>query len=167
MVMAVQSASQPAGLLRLGPAQLRVTGRITLSGAPVGLVFGHGTLWILSAGHDQLLGIDPVTMLTVSRLPLPSHVTALAYGDGALWVTVCCTRTPDGHRLRLVRIDPATGRVTSSGGLPGSGSPASLAVGRSSWFPATARPSSPSARARSSCAGPSTSIATAARATPA
>ncbi len=127
---AVQSGSQPAGLLRLDPARLRVTGRIGLSGAPAGLAFGHGTLWILGVGQHQLLGIDPVTMRTVSHLPLPGPGTALAYGDGALWGTVCCTRTPDGHRLRLVRIDPATGRATSSGGLPGSGGPASLAVGQ-------------------------------------
>ena len=102
-------------VLRVDPA----TGRALVvpevdAGAPVvDLVAGAGAVWGVTSAAG-LLRIDPGTArLTV---PNPGPVSAVAVGAGGVWAVCCQGR---GRRGRVTRLDPASGRVITTAGLPG------------------------------------------------
>jgi streptogramin lyase len=102
-------------VLRVDPA----TGRALVvpeveDGAPVvDLVAGAGAVWAVTSAAG-LLRIDPRTArLTV---PNPGPVSAVAASAGGVWAVCCQGR---GRRGRVTRLDPASGRVIATAGLPG------------------------------------------------
>jgi streptogramin lyase len=102
-------------VLRVDPA----TGRALVvpeveDGAPVvDLVAGAGAVWAVTSAAG-LLRIDPGT----ARLTAPNSgpVSAVAVGAGGVWAVCCQGR---GRRGRVTRLDPASGRVITTAGLPG------------------------------------------------
>jgi hypothetical protein len=78
----------------------------------VDLEAGAGAVWTVTSGAG-LLRIDPRTArLTAS---LPGRVSAVATGAGGVWAVCCRGRGPRG---RATRLDPASGQVIASVGLP-------------------------------------------------
>ena len=101
-------------VLRVDPA----TGRALVvpevdTGAPVvDLTAGAGAVWAVTSSAG-LLRIDPGTARLTA--PNPGPVSAIAAGAGGVWAVCCQGRGPRG---RVTRLDPATGQVIASVGLP-------------------------------------------------
>ncbi|HEX3213325.1 MAG TPA: hypothetical protein VH016_12215, partial [Actinomycetota bacterium] len=100
--------------LRVDPA----TGRALVvpevdHGAPVvDLTAGAGAVWAVT-GTNGLLRIDPGTARRTA--PNPGPVSAIAAGADGVWAVCCQGRGPRG---RVTRLDPASGRVIATVGLP-------------------------------------------------
>jgi hypothetical protein len=123
-------------VLRVDPA----TGRALVvpeveAGAPVvDLAAGAGAVWAVTSTNG-LLRINPGT----ARLtrPNPGPVSAIATGAGEVWAVCCKGRGPRG---RVTRLDPASGRVIATIGLParplavGAGSDAVWVRGAEGWL---------------------------------
>jgi hypothetical protein len=80
----------------------------------MGLAAGYGSAWVGSVQHGDVLRLDARSHRVVKRIPvgrLPSDVVAAA---GAVWVVV----NPNERSSTLVRIDPATNRVTDRFPVP-------------------------------------------------
>lgn len=114
--------TDPARLVRLDPATLAVTGRLSLGRPGFNLdpiVYGDGWVWVVGSAGRQLWRIDPATMRVTRRQSTGGHVTAVAYGDGALWLAGSGLTGPAGAGIGLERFDPGSGRLTGSASLPG------------------------------------------------
>jgi hypothetical protein len=95
----------------------RITARIGISGFPLGVATGEGSVWVLSrttaTGCSRrrpciVTRVDPRTNRIVGQpTRLPVEPWSLAVGAGSVWVT------PNGADGRLVRIDARTGRITA------------------------------------------------------
>ena len=101
-------------VLRVDPA----TGRALVvpevdTGAPVvDLTAGAGAVWAVTSSAG-LLRIDPGTARLTT--PNPGPVSAVAAGADGVWAVCCQGRGPRG---RVTRLDPASGRVIATVGLP-------------------------------------------------
>jgi hypothetical protein len=84
---------------------LAVAGRVALPGPAAAVAVGEDAIW----GLDQRTGKVTVTA------PLPDLALGLAagpvLGGGAVWLAGPSTRLQDGGGI-LLRVDPASGRVT-------------------------------------------------------
>src|SRR5262249_46760001 len=114
------------------------TRQVLLSPKPVDSAIAAGRLWVPDPFAAVLTGIDarlerPPDIV----LPLGPGARAIA-AYGGLWAVV--TKKPtETSRARLLRIDPATGRV-AGGALDLGGAVGSPAVGDGAlWFPAQTR----------------------------
>src|SRR5215207_1178150 len=137
LVSALVAIVAVAGLvLRVDPA----TGRALVvpevdTGAPVvDLEAGAGAVWAVTSSAG-LLRIDPGTARLTT--PNPGPVSAIAAGAGGVWAVCCQGRGPRG---RVARLDPATGQVIATVGLParplavGAGSGAVWVRGAEGWL---------------------------------
>ncbi|HSO55493.1 MAG TPA: hypothetical protein VL330_22750 [Actinomycetes bacterium] len=83
------------------------------TGAPVvDLTAGAGAVWAVTSSAG-LLRIDPGTARLTA--PNPGPVSAIAAGADGVWAVCCVGRGPRG---RVTRLDPASGRVLATVGLP-------------------------------------------------
>ena len=95
-----------------------------VSGVAYGLAADEGAAWVLSGSGDpgnqsdptgRLLRLDQRTGTVTGATPLPDLAASLAVGPvlggGALWLAGPSTRLQHGGGI-LVRVDPASGRVT-------------------------------------------------------
>jgi outer membrane protein assembly factor BamB len=90
---------------------------------------GLGAVWIADTAEGQILRVDPRSRQIRARIPVGGEAVATV-GAGAVWVL--------NERNRLLRIDPATNRVTARTALllPGGGELSSFEVqilGGSPW----------------------------------
>ena len=91
-----------------------VAATITLpdSGGPLGVAYGHGSVWTMLAGpSDKAPGlvarIDPSNNRIIARVPVGKFPARAAAGAGAIWVT--------NHDDNTVsRINPDTNKVTAT-----------------------------------------------------
>jgi hypothetical protein len=138
--------------------------RVPLAGGPAraiaqvfGLAYGlaadKGAVWVLSGtgdpGGDQsdrtgrLRRLDQRTGTVTATTPLPDLAASLAVGPilggGALWLAGPSTRLQDGGGI-LVRVDPASGRVTGWFRQPLGFAQDVLAAGRRGAWVGTAVP---------------------------
>jgi hypothetical protein len=105
------------------------------AGAPVvDLAAGAGAVWAVTSTNG-LLRIDPGTARLTA--PNPGPVSAIATGAGGVWAVCCQGRGPRG---RVTRLDPASGRVIATIGLParplavGAGSDVVWVRGAEGWL---------------------------------
>jgi hypothetical protein len=102
-----------------GPARA-----LPVAGFPYGLAADGGAVWVLSgtgapgSGLDRtgrLQRLDQRTGKVTAATPLPDLAASLAVGPvlggGAVWLAGPSTRLQDGGGI-LVRVDPASGRMT-------------------------------------------------------
>jgi DNA-binding SARP family transcriptional activator len=112
---------------------LRVGTTLGIGHVPYALQAAGKAIWIANSFDGTVTRVDTVTNLVSSpRRPEPSSTgrLALAYGAGSLWVA--------SQDMRLVRLDPATGRLLARLSHPFG--PQSLAVGYGSlWIGLAAR----------------------------
>jgi streptogramin lyase len=97
-------------VLRLDPTSGVVTARIPAERNPDWVTVGAGSVWVTRESPRAVLRIDPSTNAVVATIPgEPSWGigTAIAFYDGAVWTGF------------LVRIDPATEKVSASFTGPG------------------------------------------------
>jgi hypothetical protein len=105
----------------LGGGPARAVG---VSGAGYGLAADAGAAWVLSGSGDpgdlsnrtgRLRRLDQRTGTVTVTMPLPDLAVGLAagpvLGGGAVWLAGPSTRLQDGGGI-LLRVDPASGRVT-------------------------------------------------------
>jgi hypothetical protein len=98
----------------------------TVSGFAYGLAADTGAAWVLSGSGDpghqsdrtgRLRRLDQRTGTVTGTTPLPDLAVGLAagpvMGGGAVWLAGPYTRLQDGGGI-LLRVDPASGRVTGS-----------------------------------------------------
>jgi hypothetical protein len=112
---------------------LRVGTTVGIGSVPYTVQAAGDAVWIANSFDGTLTRVDTVTSLVSSpRRPEPSSTgrLALAYGAGSLWVA--------SQDMRLVRLDPGTGRLLARLSHPFG--PQSLAVGYGSlWIGLAAR----------------------------
>jgi outer membrane protein assembly factor BamB len=121
-----------------------------LSGLAYGLAADAGAVWVLSGTGDpgnqrdrtgRLRRLDQRTGTVTATTPLPDLAASLAVGPilggGALWLAGPSTRLQDGGGI-LVRVDPASGRVTGWFRQPLGLAQDVLAAGRRGAWVATA-----------------------------
>jgi hypothetical protein len=113
LIVAVLGREQPAP----SPAQPRIVDTIRIGGIPRGAAIGAGSVWVTDA--DGLLRrVDPRTGRVVATVEAGTRATSVTASADAVWMMAAID--PDGHRVRLMRIDPATDRVAAR-------------IGRFSW----------------------------------
>jgi hypothetical protein len=93
----------------LRPIRLAVAGSVRLRSMILGPAVGDGSVWIPAA--DGVLRFDPATLRQVARIPTPGVPAGVAVGPSGVWVTVATHGYQYGE---LLRIDPATNRVTAT-----------------------------------------------------
>jgi DNA-binding beta-propeller fold protein YncE len=109
-VWATEPTQGRAIVLRIDPQTNRVSGPpIRIGTGPGRIVAGAGALWVASGTINSWLSrINPATGVVTRMLANIENVDAA--GAGSLWVTPT--------RGGIQRVDPATGKVTATIGLP-------------------------------------------------
>jgi YVTN family beta-propeller protein len=110
------SNSADGTISRIDPTTRRVLATIRLGGRNIGaLAVRHGMLWVLRDDYDlskhggELIRIDPKTNTVAGTTILGKNMCGwfgMAFTRGAIWVTA------DAQR-KVIRIDPATGRIVT------------------------------------------------------
>jgi hypothetical protein len=98
------------------PASLRIVEQVRLGGSPADATMGFGYLWVANMHSAVIDQVDPAHKSVVRRIAVDGGMDSIAADAGAVWVTL------EGQapgRGRLVRIDPATGRITATVSLGG------------------------------------------------
>jgi PQQ-like domain len=128
---------------RHGPS---VVARVAVGDSPHGfdggIASGLGSVWIAGFDGKQIVRVAPVTRRVLARVPLghPPGLSGVATSAGAVWAIVVTNY--DNYQSVLVRIDPATNRVTENRPLRGTANtvttafnegPALLADGDAMW----------------------------------
>jgi YVTN family beta-propeller protein len=119
---AVWAIGGPHGpLFKVNPSSGRVIDTAKIDGCgdgvtdgSVGLAVGAGSLWV-GSGRGSVIRVDPETFdvqATIETSGGSIWVGPSSFGDGALWVTQL-PRGDDFDNGLLLRIDPATNRVTA------------------------------------------------------
>ena len=103
-------------LLQIDPRTRHVTGSIAVGVNPGDVAVGEGAVWITDKNSQTLLRISP-QYGEITRIPLPAQGLSspdvgggVAVGAGSLWVAEGLSR--------IVRIDPASGRVEATVSVP-------------------------------------------------
>ena len=128
----VDGAGSPGdAVLRVDPATNRVVDRIPLP-SPSGVAFGHGSVWVTSAGQGTLSRINPETGEVAARIEVGRGAVDVAVDErgGAVWIAGLHLPEdyeeypPPGHSedRKLTRVDPGTNRVVAEVPI-GAGSP--------------------------------------------
>jgi hypothetical protein len=101
-------------VLRVDPASGRalVVPEVQAGAPVVDLAAGAGAVWAVTSAAG-LLRIDPRSARLTA--PNPGPVSAIAAGAAGVWAVCCQGRGPRG---RVTRLDPASGRVLATVGLP-------------------------------------------------
>ena len=109
---------------RIDPATSTKGPEVTLRDAPTAIAIGFGRLWVTSNAGNTVVVIDVASGGLVSTIALDQGPRGISSGSEAIWVA--------GTRNSLLRIDPATLKVSASIPLPG---PAEgvAAVGDAIW----------------------------------
>lgn len=107
----------PNGVLVRLDATGSITGRVDVGGDLYPLAAGEGGVWVGSRsinGDATLARIDPDSLIVSRRVtfgslePDPCCLHDLATGEGAIWALF-------GDAGMLLKVDPATGSITTSG----------------------------------------------------
>jgi YVTN family beta-propeller protein len=123
--------SQDGTLSRIDPATREVVRTIGL-GTPVSdVAFGFGSVWVANGTAGSLTRVDPRTNVVSATLRQPEEqplvspaAVSITTGEGSVWLA-------SGTR-RVLRIDPATGRMIAK--VPVPAGPLALGVGeRAVW----------------------------------
>ena len=103
-------------LLQIDPRTRHVTDSIAVGVNPGDVAVGAGAVWITDKNSQTLLRINP-QYGEITRIPLPAQGLSrpdvgggVAIGAGSVWVAEGLSR--------IVRIDPASGRVESTVSVP-------------------------------------------------
>jgi hypothetical protein len=122
-------------LVRINGRTNAITRRVRIGGIGQNgaeLAAGGGALWLAptpNSGQQQLFRIDPATGRILASIPLPGECGPMAYGIGHLWI-VCGADPP----VRILRIDPATDRVSARTGTIDSSADPIVAGPEGVWY---------------------------------
>lgn len=127
----VDGPDEPHTIVAFDPETGGVTATAVVGTQALGIVAGHGSLWVCDFAEDVVRRLDPQTFAELAVIRVgrdPSHVTV---SDDAVWVA--------NHRGGSVsRIDPLTDTVTDEFTVsgPGQGGPyGPTQVGDELWVP--------------------------------
>jgi YVTN family beta-propeller protein len=135
-------------LARIDPATHAVQ-QIPVGSAPSAVAITGPDAWVTNSGDATVSRVSTVTNRAVATIPVGNFPVAIAAGSGGVWVANEGDDTVD-------RIDPATGTVTTQGGIQVGARPDGIAAGPDAvWVangedgtvqridPATGQPGSP------------------------
>jgi serine/threonine-protein kinase len=110
-----------SAIARLDPKSGGPSGaRVETGGAPRGIAYAAGLLWVSVTTADQIVVIDPKTERVVDRVKVPDNPREVRAGEDAVWLT-------SADAGSVTAIDPETRKVVGS--VEVRGSPFGLAVG--------------------------------------
>lgn len=144
----------PCQLFRFDPHTLKVTARLPLPPAPAAVAVGAGSAWVLGDFGTGVWRVEVASGRAV-RVHLPMLASsvpqesggAIAVGAGAVWVASDAIETPTalGSRVgpAVVRIDPATLRVSAVVPLGNLGHVQAMAVDAGSVWVQGPQPQAP------------------------
>jgi ABC-type transport system substrate-binding protein/DNA-binding SARP family transcriptional activator/streptogramin lyase len=92
-----------------------------LTGTPVAISGGYGSVWAAEPGAGEVSRLDPVSGVVVDQVPVGGDPGSIVSGGGAIWVASSVAAT-------VTRIDPTTETVTQTIQLPGA-NPGAIAYG--------------------------------------
>ena len=118
-VWAVDSAD--GTLWRINPATHAVQ-PITVGSAPSAVAITGQDVWVSNSGDGTVSRVNATADRTVDTIPVGNVPVAIATGSGGVWVANEADNAVD-------RIDPATGKVTTNGGIPVGARPDGIAAG--------------------------------------
>ncbi len=100
---------------KIDPQTGRVLGTIPApgGGGDSGLAWAEGTLWVGQYRERKIHQVDPETGAILRTIESNRFVTGVTWVDGELW-----HGTWEGDESELRRVDPQTGEVRESLGLP-------------------------------------------------
>ena len=127
----------PDQLVRIDPAKNVVAKVYPVKAEPRGVAYGGSYGWILT--EDSLLRVD-LGNSDVTSITLPGEPHGVAFGDGSVWVTVGASGA--SGMARLLRYDPASGRLITSIEIPGEPFRMAFASGYA-WLSQTASDGAP------------------------
>jgi hypothetical protein len=103
--------SSDAGLVKIDPAAAKVVAAFPVQTGLLGTAGGFVWATDVGKGPSGVLMIDPSDGRVVKEIPFFDTCSLFATNQG-VWVASCQGGMNPGHELdRLIRIDPATGRV--------------------------------------------------------
>jgi streptogramin lyase len=114
----------PGGVVKLDPASGSQLSMDSETDVPTALLVARGTVWVALAGDSNTVDrIDETSgqSLSSSAVSVGNQPTDLAFGDGAVWALNYSDAT-------VMRIDPASGRVTATITFAGRTDPDRLAA---------------------------------------
>ena len=128
----VDGADSPGdAVLRVDPGTMRVVDRIPFP-SPSGVAFGHGSVWVTSAGQGTLSRINPGTGEVAARIEVGRGAVDVAVDERGSAVWVAGLHLPEDYEeypppgysedRKLTRVDPGTNRVVAEVPI-GAGSP--------------------------------------------
>ncbi|MEX2558045.1 MAG: hypothetical protein WEB06_20730 [Actinomycetota bacterium] len=130
---------EAGAVYRIDPATGRITQTIELQGAPTGIAFVDGAVWVPVMGNGldagSVVKIDPRENRIGQRVRIPRAfiLEGIAGADHALWVGVALDEGNDERSDAVVRIDTTSGRLVDVISAPQL--PVHLAVESGSmWF---------------------------------
>ena len=75
-------------IVRLDPKTGAPSGaRVETGGAPRGIAYADGLLWVSVSNADQIVVVDPKSERVVDRVKVPDNPREVRAGEGAVWVT--------------------------------------------------------------------------------
>jgi streptogramin lyase len=104
LVAVIMLATPPAS----EPGRLRISAIVRVGGDPTDAVVAGGSVWIGDASGG-VTRVDARRAEIIGRVPTRGGVPALATGERQLWVA----RLSKRNTATLLRLDPATGRITA------------------------------------------------------
>lgn len=114
-----------ADVVKVDPDSLEVVARFKVKKQALQghLVGAFDRIWVLTSDGSHLVGIDPVADAVAIEADLPARCSDVAAGAAGLWL-VCAVDD------RVLRLDPATGRVIQDVELD---NPVAIAVDSDVW----------------------------------
>jgi peptide/nickel transport system substrate-binding protein len=77
-------AADAVGLIDAGSDAVR--GQALVDGAPTGIAYGDGSVWVTSASGDHVTRVDPTSRIVRQTIPVGASPTGVAVGGGGVWV---------------------------------------------------------------------------------
>jgi glutamine cyclotransferase len=98
---------------KIDPGTGRVLATIPAPGGASGLAWAEGTLWVGQYHDRKIHQIDPGTGAILRTIESSRFVTGVTWVDGELW-----HGTWEGDQSELRRVDPRTGEILETLGMP-------------------------------------------------
>jgi YVTN family beta-propeller protein len=75
-------------LLKVDPATLKVTRKITVGTGPVGVTAGAGSLWVANSGEGTVTRIDPADGRILATIRIGGTPFDITFAHGLVWTTM-------------------------------------------------------------------------------
>jgi streptogramin lyase len=106
--------------------RLRVTATVTIGGAPTGLTWGVGSIWVANYGDGTVDRVDPERNRVTARVDLHASPYDVAFGAESVWAS-------SFDSSAVTRIDPKSNAVVARIDIGGSEQARIVATASGVW----------------------------------